>query len=352
MRVIIFICLFFIKLFAQNISVLEQKYSILDKSLKEAVIKLDSLSQILEKKANLIDREKKKSDPEIDKITGLMAETIVIASQVEEQQKKIKQLQGSINFLKQNLYKKYSVLIDSLKRVENSKVSGESKSELEKKILYLAQKRLYLSPNIPLLSFSPDKILNIDLNATEDSLEKAIYQEYLKHALSEVDSHLVELSELSSEINEMILLQKKTESFMDEMDFEGTIERYYSINHEKGMSPEPSSYISEDEQFRGEDITAMDEYISSNMSLLQSYYPLLNNLLLHRSYLLPKTPDVQVKWQALTDSTKENLSIDSYQALLQEVEKALSEYKMILLHKLEGLKERVYPEYKKNNSKG
>jgi hypothetical protein len=352
MRTLPFICLFFIILFGQKLFEGEQKYSDLSHLLKKEKIKLDSLNQILDKKANLIDNEKKKVNPDINKITKLMAETIVIASQVEEQQKNIEQIQGNIIFLKQILYQRYSIMIDSLKTLENSVTDKEKKNELKMKIISYTQKKLYFSPDIPLLSFNPEKILDIDLTSCKDSLEKMIYLEYMKNALTEVEGHLAEITKLRSEINEMIMLEKKTESFLNELDDEGEIERYYISKPEKLMNNKPPPTSGNDWYITAEDRSSIEDYMSSNIILLQSYSSLLNNLVMQRSNIVYKKHDMQTTWEALTDSTKKNLNIYSYQDLLKELEKGLFEYKMILMHKLESIKNPQYLRLKKKNKNG
>ena len=333
-----FLMLFLINTFSQDVSDLEIQYSILNNSLVEAKNELDSLNQLLNKKADEIDNEKKKKKSEINIITKLMAESIIIASRVEDQQKKVNQIEGSLRFLKQSLQYKYSAIIDSLKRIENSTTDKESKSELKMMMLNFTQKRLYLSPDIPLLSFNPQKILDIDLTSISDSVEKKIYLEYLMTALTEVDSHLIKIKGLSDEIHEMIILQEKTESFIDELNLDGEINRYYTLNRDRTMSYE----IAGDNVNITDSKATENDYIAANMALLKSYSVLLENLVIHRSLDFEKNPEIQSEWQSFTDSTRKNLSIDSYQALLLKVEKGLEEYKMIIKYKLENYKQRIH----------
>jgi hypothetical protein len=278
-----------------------------------------------------------------------MAETIVIASQVEEQQKSIEQLKGNINLLKQMLYKQYSVMLDSLISLEKSITDKEIKNKLKIKIFDYTQKKLYLSPDVPLLSFNPEKILDIDLDTITDSLEKVIYQEYVQSALNEVEGHLAKITRLRTEINGIIILQKKTESFLNELDNEVDIDKYYTTNYGKKEGVR-SDVTKPDGWDYDENNKSIKDYMASNVMLLQSYSALLNNLIIQRSNILYKKHDLAESWQGLTDSTKTYLNIYSYQELLKEVEKGLSEYMMILVNKLEKIKNPPYLKFKQNNN--
>ncbi|NIW00064.1 hypothetical protein GWN26_13455, partial [Candidatus Saccharibacteria bacterium] len=80
--------------------------------------------------------------------------------------------------------------IDSLQALVNSKEFQGDEALLQTRILQLSEKRLLVSPIVKKLFFDPGKILQIHPEQYTDSLEAAIYSDYLTNALAEIDTQL------------------------------------------------------------------------------------------------------------------------------------------------------------------
>lgn len=304
--------------FAQNIDVLEKEFHRLNQSIQNEKLKLDSLNNSLTKKAVLINQEKSKKDADKEKITSIMANTITLSNQVKAQQKKLSDIENELNQIKRILDQKYALKIDSLQNVYNSEENIELKSNLENIILKYIRKRLTVAPKIYTLSFDPQKILDIEM-AGADSVELAIYNEYLSNALSEVDSQRVQINNVYDEIQQIIYLQKKADQFMDDVDSEFQFRSLAQTNAQK--SNNEITYGSND--FLSEDRT-------KNISIQAHTY----GSLLKQLEDFP-TSKVQSTWTTPLDSIPGKISYQQYSNLLKEIEKRLDEYRLLLIHKLE-----------------
>ncbi|HVO74351.1 MAG TPA: hypothetical protein VMT35_10040, partial [Ignavibacteriaceae bacterium] len=237
LRVLIFFLLISPAIFSQSLESMEKNYYQLESNLKKEKAVLDSLKLVLNEKGNEIDNEKNKKNPDKDKIVELMSASITISNKYDAQQKKVAQLQTKYESAKIELDKKYSLVIDSLKSLQNS---GEFKGDMNKlnsDILYYTETKLAVGPKISLLSFDPSKLLKIDPNKSTDSLEKAIYKEYLQDALTEVDYHLKNINEQQSEINQMLALERKTEKFLKETEFQKGVRTQTSKRNQDNLGP-------------------------------------------------------------------------------------------------------------------
>lgn len=306
---------------AQNLSQMESEYKKSDRLYQREQTKLDSLNKLLIRQAAEIDQEKNRSEADINRITDMMAYTITISNQVRTQQELLTSLEENLEELKQLMDLKYATLIDSLRNIEKLEESSDGKENIETLIFEYIQKRLIVAPKIYTLSFDPEKIVKIDLTSSEDTLEYAIYQEYLQNALSEVDGQIVQLNNIQNEIQQIIYLQQKANDFMEDINSDiqfGAIAR----SQEKVASDEAALA---GDQF-------LSDYRSTKVSTqVQSYGYLLRQL---KSY-----PDskVQSTWQTPLDSIPTNLTFQQYQDLLKEIERRLQEYRFILTHKLDNI---------------
>jgi len=305
-----------ITLNAQNIDQLEQEYMYMQTELYQEKQLLDSLLEVMNERATQIDREKEKRVTNQGKTVDLMAQSVPIANQIESQQIIIAALEKKIETKQQILLYEYSEIIDSLRRVEEKKMSPEEEETIEKLIFYYTEKKLRVSPQIQSLSYDPEKILQINLSAIEDSSERNIYEQYLHSALKEVDNQLQIIQHLSLEINEMSRLQNKANRFLDELEMDSRIVPYAVVKEE--YRPEKEEVFNNNGT-RG---------IPSNLVEIDYYMVLMRQL----EWVQPR--EKLSKWQSPLDSTQINLSINEYQILLQEIKQRLQEYGSILKKKI------------------
>ena len=296
---------------AQSVGELEKKYERLNNQyLKENTI-LDSLKNIFLARTNEIDSEKKKANPDKDKIVDLMSGSITLSNNIDEQNKKLNFLAKDIDKVKRQLHKYYTSIIDSLEL--KKKNDTENEDSIDNEILNYTEKKLLVAPPIPLLSFNPEKILGIDIGKTKNPTEKALYKEYLDNALKEINKLWENTNELSSEIDQIVLLQRKTEKFLEEAELErGVIHqrRNAALTNEAGLDfsggPEVRESIAPGYQ-------------------VESYRLILNQL------DFDKSVSTNLDWKITTENTR--LDLREYQKLLKEVKKRLQELKLVLVNK-------------------
>jgi hypothetical protein len=311
--------------FPQNLADIEKNYFQLEKNLKKEKVILDSLKLVLNEKANEIDAEKSKKDADKDKIVGLMSALITVSNKYDAQQKKVAQLQTKYESAKRELDKKYTSIIDSLKALQNSGEFRGDMDELDSEILNCTETKLAIAPKISLLSFDPSKLLKVDPYKSKDSLEKAIYREYLQDALNEVDYHLENINEQHTEINQMLALEKKTEKFLKETEFQRGIRTQSS--GKSGTNIESSPPGLDDNLFEG--VNSRDNAIKITEQF-RGYTLLLNQLNVSISDGLPVAD--KLEWNAASG----RLSLKEYKNLLEELRKKLQEYKLVLGNKIGG----------------
>lgn len=298
---------------AQNLFVLEKKYSSESQNLGVAQNKLDSLKTILDNKATVIDNEKRKQNKDDNKIASLMAGTITLSTQIENQQKRINEIINRFNSIKKELYIAYSGKLDSLFEVQKSRQSISSKEELNRQILSLTERKLLVSPVISSLSYNPGKLASLDVNSAKDPERKSLYREYMENALSEVEDHLKKTDEQLSEIYKIVQLQKKVNNFLDEADFGR--EFHPSANIKESNTDNTNSIYSNKDPY-----TEKDGVIKKGIS---NSLVVLNQL----KYLQTSSGFISV-------SKNNNYTYKEYQRILKEVKKSLLEYKTVLNLKL------------------
>lgn len=297
---------------AQSLTELEKKYEQLNSHLVKENRILDSLKNIFLYKTDEIDSEKKKSDPDKDKIVDLMAGSITLSNRIDEQNKKVNLLEKDLDIVKQQLHKRYTSITDSLE--SRKKTIGANGDELDAEIFNYTEKKLLVAPPIPLLSFNPGKILGIDIDKTKDPKEKALYEEYLNNALKEIDELWKNTSELITEIDQIVLLQKKTKKFLEEAELEsGVIHRQqYNI---PGQGDETRVSF--------ENLPIDDQKVLGYQ--VQTYRLILDQLDFEKSV-------TGLDWEiSLEENNK--LDLKEYQKLLKEVKKRLQELKLVLANK-------------------
>jgi len=304
-----------ISLNAQSRDELEKKYEQLSNQYEKERNTRDSLKNIFSVKTEQIDSEKKKKNPDNDKIVDLMAGSVSVSNKIDVQNKKINYIEKDIESVKQQLHKLYSSKIDSL---ESLKKTGKEDSErLDDEILLLTEKNLLVAPRIPKLSFSPEKILGIDLNKAKNQKEKTLYKEYLNNALNEVDMLLGNVDLQISEVDQIVNLQTKTKKFLEEAELEGNMILQSKSNQTADINAFPR--LTE-----GTGVTGVSNDFALNVKTYQLILSQLD---------IQQLSKADLKWKTSSDGMNRNFSAKEYQKLLKEVKKRLQEFKLVLANK-------------------
>ncbi len=306
---------------AQSVKELEDNFSTLSIILSNEGNKLDSLKGKLNIQVNKINDEKEQKNPDKNKIKSLMASSVVISNEVDEQQKKVDNLKDKMDSMKKLLVEKYSVIVDSLNTLLKKDENVKDKEELKSEIFYFTEKRLKMYPAVKLLSFHPDKILQINMNEIKDTTEKKLYKEYLDNALDEVDNRLTGVTNKSDQISQMLNLQEKAKRFLEEAEFGGSI-------RPKSFAAQTSpSGLGTGTNYAG---GVSREASKTSIMLQVQYYTLLLNQLDISTVMGSKS----ARQFSPDPSVKTGITMEQYQKLLLEVKKRLQDYKTVLMHKL------------------
>jgi hypothetical protein len=307
--------------YCQDPQSLETKFSSLNKTLIIEKTKLDSLNNYLNDKVKEINGEKEKKVRDNEKITQLMASSVTISSDIDNQRKKVDSIGTEIEVLKRDLTARYSSIIDSLNSLEKGTIKDVDKKEIESLIAVYTEKKLNVAPKINLLSLYPEKILEIDLSKVNNSTEKQMYRDYLQTALGEVNERLDDVEARMEETKKIITLNKKTKRFLEESEFETNIRPQNLSN---------GGQVASTDYNKNNGITTLSQ---SGLALQAESY----NLLLNQLNLNTKT-DANSKWNIFFDNKNPSINIEEYQKLLTLVKKRLEEYRLVLLHKLNKTK--------------
>ncbi len=277
---------------------------------------LDSLKNILETRAKQIENEKQKLNPDNDKIIKLMAGSVSLSNLIDDYQEKLDANSKNLKQLSKMLEARYSAKIDSLQLLKKS--TKENSEKLDGEILLYTEKRLLISPQVDLLSFNPQKILEIDLTKTKNSDEKASLKEYLSSALAEINAELSEVTKQAKEIDAALILQEKTSKFLAETEFD------------RDFRPGKSSRSSTARTYESSILSVQDKLVIADQ--INSYALLLDQL-----NIFDKSENINLQ-KFNFKSGKANLSLKDYSSLLKELKQRLSDYKLILTNKIEQSK--------------
>jgi len=313
-----FVCLisFSFNASLQSLDALEKRYDNLRSVVKKDNMILDSLKNILETRAKQIENEKQKLNPDNDKIIKLMAGSVSLSNLIDDYQEKLDANSKNLKQLSKMLEARYSAKIDSLQLLKKS--TKENSEKLDSDILLYTEKRLLISPQVDLLSFNPQKILEIDLTKTKNSDEKASLKEYLSSALAEINAELSEVTKQAKEIDAALILQEKTSKFLAETEFD------------RDFRPGKSSRSSTARTYESSILSVQDKLVIADQ--INSYALLLDQL-----NIFDKSENINLQ-KFNFKSGKANLSLKDYSSLLKELKQRLSDYKLILTNKIEQSK--------------
>jgi len=313
-----FVCLisFSFNASPQSLDALEKRYDNLRSVVKKDNMILDSLKNILETRAKQIENEKQKLNPDNDKIIKLMAGSVSLSNLIDDYQEKLDANSKNLKQLSKMSEARYSAKIDSLQLLKKS--TKENSEKLDSEILLYTEKRLLISPQVDLLSFNPQKILEIDLTKTKNSDEKASLKEYLSSALAEINAELSEVTKQAKEIDAALILQEKTSKFLAETEFD------------RDFRPGKSSRSSTARTYESSILSVQDKLVIADQ--INSYALLLDQL-----NIFDKSENINLQ-KFNFKSGKANLSLKDYSSLLKELKQRLSDYKLILTNKIEQSK--------------
>ena len=308
-----FVCLisFSFNASPQSLDALEKRYDNLRSVVKKDNMILDSLKNILETRAKQIENEKQKLNPDNDKIIKLMAGSVSLSNLIDDYQEKLDANSKNLKQLSKMLEARYSAKIDSLQLLKKS--TKENSEKLDSDILLYTEKRLLISPQVDLLSFNPQKILEIDLTKTKNSDEKASLKEYLSSALAEINAELSEVTKQAKEID-----AEKTSKFLAETEFD------------RDFRPGKSSRSLTARTYESSILSMQDKLVIADQ--INSYALLLDQL-----NIFDKSENINLQ-KFNFKSGKANLSLKDYSSLLKELKQRLSDYKLILTNKIEQSK--------------
>jgi hypothetical protein len=252
-----------------------------------------------------------------------MAASVTVSNNYESRQQKVNELNDKLDSVKKKLNEKYQFKIDSLR-------SAGDDSEVNTELIGYIEKKLAVSPEISALSVDPSKLLQVKPEVIQDSLQKVIYKDYIKNALNEVNNYLTLVNENYSEVNDIIRLQKKTERFLKETEFEGGISRNISREEVKAPGANPAL----PPRGGGGDFETGTVSASGPSPMMQQFigYSLL------LGQLDPVLEAKKMRWQGNNLKGNPDLSLKEYKELLGELKESLKEYKLVLSNKLGSFK--------------
>lgn len=299
-----------------EIQPLEERLSQTMTALETVRSRLDSLNQELNRLAILIETEKRQSLQNSKKTAAWYDQIFVLSRTIDDLKNQVQQYQAQIHDIRNRLDALYAGKLDTLLvQLQNTTDSGR-RWEIEKEISVLSQRRVALLPPFGSLSFSLEKINEIDLSKASDSLEYDIYSDYLKNARKEVNTILNNINESRRELEEMTLLQERSSRFLEEINEDRPLSLYTVTDGQRqaGGTFEP-----------GQIFTAPPTSVPSQA---QSLYYLFNQL------NIPTDQQWIFRQPIPGDSLHSGLSVDEYLQNLQTAEDVLNDYLQLIDQKL------------------
>ncbi len=181
---------------------LSLEIGILQKQLLPLQTAIDSLQKVRAKRS---------------KIHAVQKKALSLSRHIVTLQSKSDSLNHRIKTLNALLFKRYSEQIDLLRQKLSTVRSGKTKNALAKKLNHLYEQRLHVSPELKNLPFDLRKLTKINPNEINDSLQKAILNDYLQRALQAINTQDRYLQLKSDALYRMQRLREKTRTFMSEV---------------------------------------------------------------------------------------------------------------------------------------
>jgi chromosome segregation ATPase len=311
--IVIFIGMITLSL-AGNIPQLEKQLEREIFELSQVQKKLDSLQVKLDSYSRQIEMEKSQGTVNEKKIRSWFEMINHLSQDINIQEKKSRTIQQKIFSTRTELDKHYTIAIDSLQELSRLTSDQQQQAELNAQIIEITEKRITVLPVFKAFSFDPQKISEMSLQETSDSLEFAIYLDYLTNARKEVQGTLRSIEITRKEIDDLLWLQQRSNHFLEELD-ENRPLAFFSQTVETGSTPQ-NTY------------TTTDLSDGSQISIQTQAQSLFNLL----SQLPGETPNFS--WVAPLDSGRVFLTLKDYRNALKNAEKSLKNYQKVLDHKI------------------
>ena len=282
-------------------------------AIVKAESQLDSLEQSLDYLGDQLETEKRDTENAQKNSAEWYQNFKQLSETIKEQKHLIDQLYVELNIIKNKLDKTYQVSIDSLNKILIETSDKKLREEIQRQIYTLSEKRLLLLPAFKSFSFDPRMVAEIDLKTSNDSLEEAIYRDYLNNARTEISQILQNVKNIRQELEEIIYLRERSNRFLEDMNENRPLiiasqpisERsgvFSAINQGDALVnlPPAESLINMLEQFKPE------------------YYPEQN-----------------FSWTSPVDSGKVIMTLDEYKDILESAEDILQSYLQLLDKKVQ-----------------
>ncbi len=304
-------------LWAQDQQQSERSYYETLAAVKQQQSKLGSLNTTLADFAKEID-EAKKTNLDQSQVKKLMAQALSVSNEIEQQQNSIRKLQNQLEQHRKNLENVYTAQIDSIQLLLQSDEFSGDRLVLELKHREIAEKRMMILPLVQSFSFDPQKINSIQSIKSDDPLEQEMLKDYLNNALSEITEKLANLQNTKLELEEIVLLEEKTQHFLEDVDTDGFVGFSSASSLVNLNSPDESSV-------RASDLGSKANIIETR---IQAYLYLVNQLELNQAVVQTISSMIEPGQSASTLSNQE------YLKLLIQIEQRLLDYQEILTKKL------------------
>lgn len=304
-------------LWAQDQQQSERSYYETLAAVKQQQSKLGSLNTTLADFAKEID-EAKKANLDQGQVKKLMAQALSVSNEIEQQQNSIRKLQNQLEQHRKNLENVYTAQIDSIQLLLQSDEFSGDRLVLELKHREIAEKRMMILPLVQSFSFDPQKINSIQSIKSDDPLEQEMLKDYLNNALSEITEKLANLQNTKLELEEIVLLEEKTQHFLEDVDTDGFVGFSSASSLGNFNSPDESSV-------RASDLGSKANIIETR---IQAYLYLVNQLELNQAVVQTIGSMIEPGQSASTLSNQE------YLKLLIQIEQRLLDYQEILTKKL------------------
>jgi hypothetical protein len=287
-------------------SVKEKSFKELRFKIEEKSKQLSVLEERLNEKVKEINTKKSAQDFDEEELKELFSSTSQLTNFIEKIQLELNKLNNQLELIKLELYKIYSTQIDSINRTE---IDVTKKSKLTTDLI---EKRLSVSAKIDILSFNPEKVLNIE--KSKNKIGEKVYTEFLNSAYDEVNGKLSEITILKEEIRTIITLNEETKTFLEEADFDNDIS-YFSSNTSRSSNSDGERSLSA--SFSDAENTLDSQTKSFSNILTQLNVSEFNK---NQTYSL--------------ENISKNKDLNEFKVLIDKVEQQLKDYKVILDHKI------------------
>ena len=304
-------------IFAQKISRLEHLLTTQTAELVRVQKVMDSLKIELDNDTKKIEQEKNRGAVSEKKISTWFEEIHHLTHLIKTHEKMANDLKKEIKQTQNQLDRLYSAAIDSLQKISEKTKDSQKFAELNGHIIDYTHKRIALLPAFTSFSFDPEKIAHLSLQQATDSIEYAIYLEYLQNARKEVSSVLSSIQNSRKEIDELLWLQERSNRFVEQIEQNRPITFFTpSVG---AAQTDPQTYVGRE--------TTTDQAVFIQAQA-QALYNLINQLL---GGELSGFRDFKT-----VEAGQNFVSLKNYQKFLQNAEKLLKNYEKLLAQKIES----------------